>query len=98
VCIVDVKVDVYDFYCVPEINMKLYITAAVFPELKQLIKSRSQKKQQEVAHKFLLHTHPSDCSTVATEHVHVIMTVYPHMIGITLLWSSRLLTHEPAQL
>jgi len=62
----------------------------------------SKKKQQEVSHKFLLHMHGAkptcDCSTVVMEHARVIMTVYPHVIGLTLLWSSRLLMREPAQL
>jgi len=56
VCFVGVEVDVY---CVPEINMKLCITVGVFPELKQQGGPHqghiSKKKQQEVAHKFLLY-------------------------------------------
>jgi len=50
---------VYGVYCVPEINMKLYITVGVFPELKQQGGPHQEhilkKKQQEIAHKFLLH-------------------------------------------
>jgi len=83
--------------------MKLYITVGVFPDLNQQggphQEHISKKKLQEVAHKFFLLQKPMhDCSAVATEHARVTMTVYPCVIGITLPWSSRLLTHEPAQL
>jgi len=73
--------------------MKLYITVGAFPELNQQggphQEHISKKKQQEVAHKFLLHTH------VAEAHAWLFNSsygtrpfVYPHVIGITLTWSS----------
>jgi len=39
-----------------------------------------------------------DIEVVAKAHTRVIMTVYSHVIGITLLWQLRPLTRELGQL